>query len=59
MFILFLFVVLLGVAAFKFLLLNIACFDMLKGLIKTEGQRREFEYGTHFHTQATFIPLRD
>jgi hypothetical protein len=59
MFILLLFVVMWGVAAFKFLLLNITCFDMLKGLIKTERQLREFECETHFHTQATSIPMRD
>lgn len=47
MFILLLLVVMWGVAAFKFLLLNITCFGMLKGLIKTE-ELREFECETPF-----------
>jgi hypothetical protein len=59
MFTLFLFVVMWGVVAFKFLLLNIACFDMLKGLIKTEGQLREFECETHFQSEATSTSFRD
>jgi len=50
-----------GVAAFKFLLLNVACFDVLSGVMKTGRQLRVFEseahfqYSRHIHFSARLI----